>query len=49
MGNTALLAIGALDIGGDTVNMKNAGVSLSLSIAGGIVFGQLGCRLGPRR
>lgn len=49
-GNTAILAVGALGIGGtDLVNMSNTGVSLGCFIAGGILFGQLGNLAGPRR
>jgi uncharacterized membrane protein YoaK (UPF0700 family) len=48
-GNTAILAVGALGIGGDLVNLKNAGMSLGCFIAGGLIFGQLGNAVGPRR
>ncbi|KAJ5215598.1 uncharacterized protein N7498_002005 [Penicillium cinerascens] len=48
-GNTALLAVGALNIGGDLVKLQNVGVSLGLFIAGGMILGQMGNALGPRR
>lgn len=48
-GNTAILAVGALGIGGDLVNLKNAGVSLGCFVGGGILFGQIGNLAGPRR
>lgn len=48
-GNTALLAIGALDIGGSIVKLPNVGVSLGVFIAGGFILGQIGNALGPRR
>ena len=48
-GNTALLAVGALGIGGDIVKLKNIGMSLSCFVGGGIVFGQVGHAIGQRR
>lgn len=48
-GNTALLAVGALHISGDIVKLQNVGISLGLFIAGGMILGQLGNALGPRR
>lgn len=48
-GNTALLAVGALGIGGSDVKLPNVGVSLGVFIAGGFVLGQIGNALGPRR
>jgi uncharacterized membrane protein YoaK (UPF0700 family) len=48
-GNTAILAVGALGIGGDLVNLRNAGASLGCFVGGGILFGQLGNIAGPRR
>lgn len=48
-GNTALLAVGALHIGGELVKLQNVGVSLGLFIAGGLILGQIGNVLGPRR
>lgn len=48
-GNTALLAVGALGVGGGIVDLKNAGVSLGCFVGGGILFGQLGNAAGPRR
>lgn len=48
-GNTALLAVGALGIGGDVILLKNVGMSLGCFIAGGIFFGQAGCAVGRRR
>ncbi|KAJ6126399.1 hypothetical protein N7523_002011 [Penicillium sp. IBT 18751x] len=48
-GNTALLAVGALRIGGDLVKLQNVGISLGLFIASGMILGQLDNSLGPRR
>lgn len=48
-GNTALLAVGALHVGGSIVSLSNVGVSLGLFIAGGFILGQLGNLLGPKR
>lgn len=47
-GNTALLAVGALSLT-DAVDLPNTGFSLGLFIAGGLVFGQIGDRVGRRR
>lgn len=48
-GNTALLAVGALGVGGGFVNLANVGVSLGVFIAGGLILGQIGNALGPKR
>lgn len=48
-GNTALLAIGTLGIGRESVDLPNVALSLSLFIAAGLIFGQVGDRLGRRR
>ena len=48
-GNTVLLAVGALDIGGGIVKMRNVGVSLGTFVAGGLVCGQLGNSIGCMR
>lgn len=48
-GNTALLAVGALGLAGNTVDLKNVGFSLGLFILGSVLFGQLGHRLGRTR
>ena len=48
-GNTVLLAVGALGIGGAIFNLLNVGVSLLLFIAGVLAFGQLGNQLGVRQ
>lgn len=48
-GNTALLAVGALRIGGDTINLSNIGISLGLFVGAGVIFGQVGNRIGPSR
>lgn len=47
-GNTALLAVGALDIS-KVVKIENVGFSLSFFIIGGLLFGQIGDRVGRRR
>lgn len=47
-GNTALLAVGALGISKGTVDLPNVAFSLSLFIAGGLIFGQIGDHLGRR-
>lgn len=48
-GNTALLAVGAFGISKETVDLPNVGFSLALFIVGGLLFGQIGDRLGRRR
>jgi len=48
-GNTALLAVGALGLGGNLVKLPNIGVSLGVFIAGGFILGQIGNALGCRR
>lgn len=48
-GNTALLAVGALRIGGGVVRLKDVGISLALFVAGGFALGQVANVLGPRR
>lgn len=48
-GNTALLAVGALGVGGSMVKLSNVGVSLGVFIAGGFILGQMGNVLGPKR
>lgn len=48
-GNTALLAVGVFQIGGNPAKLQNVGVSLGLFIAGGLIIGQIGNLLGPRR
>lgn len=45
-GNTALLAIGALDIGGGIVKLQHVGLSLGAFVAGGLICGQLGNLIG---
>lgn len=48
-GNTALLAVGALRVGGSMVKLSNVGVSLGVFIAGGFILGQIGNAIGPKR
>ena len=49
-GNTALLAVWALGIGGELCfDLRNVGFSLGFFILGGWVFGQLGNRCGRKR
>lgn len=48
-GNTALLAVGTLGIGGSVVDLRNVGVSLGAFVAGGFILGQIGNALGSRR
>ena len=47
-GNTALLAVGALGIGGDVISLQHVGASLGFFAAGGLVSGQLGNLVGCR-
>lgn len=47
-GNTALLGVGALGLSPDIVILPNVGMSLGLFIAAGLIFGQVGDRVGPR-
>lgn len=48
-GNTALLAVGALGIGGGLVSLRHVGTSLGTFVAGGLLGGQLGNLLGCER
>ena len=48
-GNTVQLAVGALQIGGVNTNMVNTGVVLGVFVGGGVLLGQLGTWVGPRR
>lgn len=48
-GNTALLAVGALGVGGPMVKLSNVAVSLGAFVGGGFILGQIGNILGPRR
>lgn len=48
-GNTALLAVGALDLGTESVDLPNVAMSLSLFVAAGLIFGQVGDHIGRRR
>ncbi|MCJ1404957.1 hypothetical protein MMC11_008183 [Xylographa trunciseda] len=48
-GNTALLAVGALGIGGDIISLQHVGVSLGFFAAGGLLSGQLGNLFGCQR
>lgn len=48
-GNTALLAVGALNIGGGIVDLKHVGVSLGTFVGGGLLFGQLGNLCGSEK
>ena len=48
-GNTALLAVGALGIGGDIISLQHVGVSLGGFAAGGLVSGQIANLLGCQR
>ena len=48
-GNTALLAVGALSIGGSIISLQHVGVSLGFFAAGGLVSGQLGNLFGCQR
>lgn len=48
-GNTALLAIGALRIGGGIISLPHVGTSLGLFAAGGLISGQLGNLFGRTR
>ncbi|MCJ1390066.1 hypothetical protein MMC18_002924 [Xylographa bjoerkii] len=48
-GNTALLAVGALGIGGDIISLQHIGVSLGFFAAGGLVSGQFGNLFGCQR
>lgn len=48
-GNTALLAVGSLGIGGGIVDLGNIGFSLGLFVLGGYVFGQMGDHFGRKR
>ena len=47
-GNTALLAVGSLGLS-QTVDLPNIGFSLGMFILGGLIFGQIGDRLGRRK
>ncbi len=48
-GNTALLAVGALGLGGQTLDLRNVGFSLGAFILGGWSLGQLGDQWGRER
>lgn len=48
-GNTALLAVGALDIGGGIIKLQHVGLSLGAFVAGGLICGQLGNLIGCMR
>ena len=48
-GNTALLAVGALGLGGESLDLRNFGFSLGAFIVGGYILGQLGDYLGRKR
>lgn len=48
-GNTALLGVGAMGIDTNIVKLVNVAVSLGCFLAGGFIFGQIGCAVGPRR
>ncbi|MCJ1283381.1 hypothetical protein MMC26_002709 [Xylographa opegraphella] len=48
-GNTALLAVGTLHIGGGIISLRHIGVSLGFFAAGGFVSGQLGNVFGCKR
>jgi uncharacterized membrane protein YoaK (UPF0700 family) len=48
-GNTALLTVGALDIGGSLVDLRNVGFSLGMFIIGGYALGQIGDVVGRRK
>ncbi len=48
-GNTVLLAVGAVGLGGEVFQLSNIGLSLGTFIAGGWALGQLGNVVGCRR
>lgn len=48
-GNTALLAVGALDLGGKLLDLRHVGFSLGAFILGGLSLGQLGDYYGRTR
>ncbi|MCJ1377680.1 hypothetical protein MMC17_000776 [Xylographa soralifera] len=48
-GNTALLAVGALHIGGNIISLQHVGVSLGFFAAGGLIGGQFGNLFGCQR
>ena len=48
-GNTALLAVCALKIGGGLIDIRHVGVSLGAFLAGGLICGQLGDQFGRMR
>lgn len=48
-GNTALLAVGALGLGGEILDLRNVGFSLGMFILGGYGLGQLGDLFGTKR
>ena len=47
-GNTVQLAVGALQVG-TNINLLNTGVVLGVFVGGGVILGQLGTWIGPRR
>ena len=48
-GNTALLAVGSLGIGGGVVDLRNIAFSLGMFVLGGYVLGQMGDYFGRKR
>lgn len=48
-GNSALLAVGALSLGGDLISLPHVGTSLGVFAAGGLISGQLGNVFGRKR
>ena len=48
-GNTALLAVGALDLTDGTISLRHVGVSLGTFALGGLVSGQVGNLVGQER
>lgn len=48
-GNSALLAVGALGLGGDLISLPHVGTSLGVFAAGGLISGQLGNVFGRKR
>lgn len=48
-GNTVLLAVGALGLGGGIIDIRSVAFSLALFVSGGCIFGQIGNVIGPRR
>lgn len=48
-GNTVFIAIGIAGLTKNAYNFPNVGISLSLFVAGGLIMGQIGNYVGPRR